>query len=54
MVRHPETQRKAQREIDSLTEPGHIPTFEDAETFPYITAMVQELLRWIPAFPLGA
>ena len=53
MTLYPEAQRKAQRELDDLTKPGHLPTFEDAENFPYITAVVQEVLRWNPIVPLG-
>jgi cytochrome P450 len=53
MILYPEAQRRAQREIDALKKPGHLPTFEEAETFPYITAVVQEVLRWNPIAPLG-
>jgi cytochrome P450 len=53
MTLYPEAQRKAQRELDALTKPGHLPNFEDAGNFPYITAVVQEVLRWNPITPLS-
>jgi cytochrome P450 len=53
MTLYPEAQRRAQQEIDAITKPGCLPTFEDAETYPYITAMVHEVLRWNPNIPLG-
>jgi cytochrome P450 len=53
MVLNPEVQRKAQREIDTLSKPGHLPTSDEAENFQYITAVVREVLRWNPIAPLG-
>jgi cytochrome P450 len=53
MVLNPDVQRKAQQELDSLLEPGHLPTFEDAESFPYVTALMKEVLRWNPIAPIG-
>ena len=53
MALYPEAQRKAQEELDVSAKPGHLPTFEDAENFPYITAVVQEVLRWNPIPPTG-
>ena len=53
MALNPDVQRKAQQEIDYLLEPGHLPTFEDAENFPYVTALMKEVLRWNPITPFG-
>jgi cytochrome P450 len=53
MTLYPEVQRKAQRELDALNKPGCLPTFEEAENFPYITAVLHEVLRWNPITPLG-
>jgi hypothetical protein len=53
MVLYPATQRRAQEELDASAERGHLPTFEDAENFPYITAVVQEVLRWNPVGTVG-
>jgi cytochrome P450 len=52
MTLYPEAQRRAQREIDAITKPGCLPTFEDAETFPYITAVLREVLRWNSNVPI--
>jgi hypothetical protein len=43
----------AQLEIDSVVGRDRLPTFEDKPTLPYITAMVNEVLRWRPVAPLG-
>ncbi len=53
MLLHPDTQRMAQLEIDSVVGRDRLPTFEDKPTLPYITAMVNEVLRWRPVAPLG-
>jgi cytochrome P450 len=53
MVLYPSAQREAQQELDSLTKPGHLPTLEDADNFPYVTALVREVLRWGSILPLG-
>ncbi|KAI3611992.1 cytochrome p450 [Moniliophthora roreri] len=52
MVTSPEAQRKAQEEIDRVA-PGRLPTFEDEESMPYVTAIVWESLRWKIVTPLG-
>jgi hypothetical protein len=65
-VLYPAAQRKAQCELDSVMYPtggnprpgeshGHysLPTVENAENFPYVTALVQEVLRWNVVVPLG-
>lgn len=53
MMTHPEVQRRAQSEIDGVILSGQLPTFEDRESLPYITALVQEVLRWKPITPMG-
>lgn len=35
MMLHPETQRKAQQELDSVVGTDRLPTFEDRERLPY-------------------
>ncbi|RXW21583.1 hypothetical protein EST38_g4282 [Candolleomyces aberdarensis] len=54
MMTHPEVQRRAQSEIDAVLPSGQLPTFEDRESLPYITAMVKEVLRWKPITPMAA
>ena len=49
----PEVLRKAQRELDSILKPGHLPHFDDEPALPYITAIVKETLRWRDVAPIG-
>ena len=53
MVAYPEKQRKCQEELDAVVGRSRLPTFEDREHLPYLTATVREILRWRPAAPLG-
>ncbi|KIJ53803.1 hypothetical protein M422DRAFT_25570 [Sphaerobolus stellatus SS14] len=55
MTLHPDIQRKAQAEIDSvIDEPGHrLPKITDRHSLPYIEAVMKETFRWIPVAPLG-
>jgi hypothetical protein len=40
MVLYPETQRRAQEEIDTVLGHGHLPHFRDADALPYLKAML--------------
>jgi hypothetical protein len=53
MLLFPETQAKAQKEIDSVTGGNRLPTMEDAAQLPYVDRLIREVLRWQPAAPLG-
>ena len=53
MVLFPDTQRKAQEELDAVVGRGRLPTFDDLESLVYIQAIVKEILRWHPVGPLG-
>ncbi|KAH7342128.1 O-methylsterigmatocystin oxidoreductase [Rhizoctonia solani] len=53
MVLHPEVQKKAQAELDSVIGNARLPTFEDRAQLSYIERMVQETLRWGPVTPIG-
>jgi cytochrome P450 len=56
MVLNPEVQRKAQEELkaqDYSARADHLPSFEQRSLFPYVTAIVNEVLRWAPPVPLG-
>src|SRR6266436_5030036 len=52
MIAHPETQKRAQDELDAVVGRGRTPTFGDAPNLPYIQALAKESLRWRPAAPL--
>lgn len=54
LITHPEVLRRAQEEIDGVVGEGRSPTFADQNKLPYITAMVDEVLRWRPVAPLSA
>ena len=53
MIAHPEAQRLAQAELDTVVGRSRTPTFSDAPNLPYIHAMVKEALRWRPVLPFS-
>jgi len=53
MIAYPEKQKKCQEELDRVIGPARMPTFEDRNNLPYVSATVRELLRWRPVIPLG-
>ncbi|KAI6042938.1 cytochrome P450 [Pisolithus marmoratus] len=53
MVLHPEVQAKVHAEFDAVLGRGVFPTFEDRPRLPYLQAVLYEVMRWNPVFPLG-
>ncbi|KAF9526910.1 cytochrome P450 [Crepidotus variabilis] len=53
MTLHPEVQRKAQAEIDSVIGSDRLPLVDDREHLPYLNALLRELVRWQPVSPLA-
>ncbi|KAI0292399.1 cytochrome P450 [Russula brevipes] len=53
MIAHPEVQRRAQAELDTVVGRSRVPTFADFSSLPYIQAIVKEVLRWRPPLPLA-
>ena len=53
MLAYPETQARAQAELDAVVGRARLPTFADYPHLLYIRAMVKEALRWRPADPIG-
>ena len=53
MVLYPDAQRKAQMELDSVIDMGHLPGFEDRRNLPYVNALCKEVFRWHPVLPFG-
>ncbi|KAF8189525.1 cytochrome P450 [Mycena galopus ATCC 62051] len=53
MLYNPDAQRKAQAEIDSVTQGKRLPDFADEEAMPYIAAVVKETLRWKNVGPMA-
>lgn len=53
MVLFPEVQRKAQAELDRVVGTDRIPSFEDRDDLPYVSALVKEASRWWPITPMS-
>lgn len=53
MTLHPEIQKRAQEEINSVIGPDRLPSLNDRSSLPYVEAVVKEVLRWNPVGPLG-
>jgi len=53
MLAYPETQARAQAELDAVVGRSRPPTFADCSSLPYISAIVKEVLRWRPTGPMG-
>jgi len=53
MTLHPDIQRRAQAELDSVTGGTRLPSYEDRPNLPYINAIVKEVMRWNPVTPAG-
>ena len=53
MALHPETQRRAQEEIDRVIGSERLPTINDRAHLPYVNAVIKETMRWRPAVPMG-
>ena len=53
MIKFPEVQEKAQKEIDSVIKEDRTPLWSDYDRLPYIAMIVKETMRWRPALPLA-
>ncbi|KAH8987341.1 cytochrome P450 [Lactarius hatsudake] len=53
MIAHPEVQKRAHIELDTVVGRSRTPIFLDAPNLPYIQAMIKEVLRWRPALPFS-
>lgn len=49
MLHFPQVQARAQEEVDNILgqDSTRLPDFGDRERLPYISALVEELLRWV-------
>ncbi|KAI0061729.1 cytochrome P450 [Artomyces pyxidatus] len=54
MITHPQTQERAQRELDEVIGRERLPEFDDRPRLPYLSGLVKEVLRWKAVAPLGA
>lgn len=53
MMFHPEVQKRARAEVDNVLEESRLPSVEDEAAFPYVVAVIKEVLRSTPVAPLG-
>ncbi|KAI6042966.1 cytochrome P450 [Pisolithus marmoratus] len=53
MLLNPSVQDKVHAEMDAVIGRGVQPTFEDRQRLPYLQAVLYEVMRWHPTFPLG-
>jgi cytochrome P450 len=53
MMLHPEVQRKGHEEISRVCDSSQLPSYDDADSLPYVMAIVLEVLRWTAVAPLG-
>jgi cytochrome P450 len=53
MLVYPDVQRKAQEEVDRVIGHDRLPEIDDAPQLPYVQAVVNECLRWLPVVPIG-
>lgn len=53
MAKYPESQRKAQAELDAIIGPHRLPELSDRPLLPYVNALVKETMRWQLIAPLG-
>lgn len=53
MLLYPETQRRAQEEIESVTGGTRLPTAQDRDALPYLNSLTSEVHRWNPVSPIG-
>jgi hypothetical protein len=47
MVLHPECQREAHEEINSVVGTARLPQFSDREALPFVECVYQEVLRFV-------
>jgi hypothetical protein len=48
-ILHSEIMEKAREELDCVVGPERLPTINDKDKLPYVQAIVNETLRWLPA-----
>ena len=53
LATHPDVQKRAQAEIDSVVGGSRLPLMSDREKLPYLSAVIKELGRWYTVVPLG-
>lgn len=53
MTLYPEVQKACQEELNRVVGHERLPDFSDKDSLPYLSAVIKEVLRWRPAFPMA-
>ena len=53
MILNSNVMKRAQEELDRVVGNGGLPDFSHKDNLPYIDALVKEVLRWSPPFPIS-
>lgn len=53
MSLYPVILKKAHAELDAVIGPNRLPDFGDEGSLVYVSAIIKEAQRWIPAVPIG-
>ncbi|KAG6882106.1 hypothetical protein C0993_011872 [Termitomyces sp. T159_Od127] len=53
MALHPDKQKHAQEELDRVIGADRVPTMTDQVSCLYVSALIQEVMRWYPTWSLG-
>jgi cytochrome P450 len=53
MMLHPDVQRRGHEEISRVCDSGQLPSYDDVDSLPYVTAIALEVLRWTASVPVG-
>lgn len=54
MMNNPDVQQKAQAEVDGVLTKSRLPSVKDEAAFPYVTAVLKEVLRATPVTNFGS
>ena len=54
MARHPDAQKRAQKELDNVLGPHELPSFEHRARTPYVESLLKEVIRWGAPVTFGA
>ena len=52
LLKHPDILKRAQEEIDSVIPFGELPTFDEEDKLPMVTAVCMETMRWRVVTPI--
>ncbi|KAF8607575.1 cytochrome P450 [Ceratobasidium sp. AG-I] len=52
LVQHPESQKRAQAEIDHISDEATLPRWQDQQSCSFVRSVIKEVLRWRPPNPI--